>query len=246
MSLQSPGDTDVTSPIGRFIDYRPELSNPGNFWLNEGMWQVSSALALSGSSNYDLDHHQQSRSSLGVLMDHFPGFRSSVELRNIHPDRTTFLDMGVAYDLNAKYSIGGYAVYSFREEDFESFSAVIRRRIPGMLFGFALGYDNLSGETSLGFTLRPEGFGQGETRTHNLTGTDTARARASSGSAEPGQTGPDGGCGAGGGVVFARAFIAWPVRVEGHRRGNKGLLARSRESASRLPKRLSLMSLVAP
>ena len=169
------GDADETSPIGRFIDYRPELSNPGNYWINEGVWQVSSSLALSGSSNYDMDHHQQSRSSVGVLMDHFPGFRSSVELRNVHADKTTYLDLGAAYELNAKYSISGFAVYSFLEEDFESFSASIRRRIPGMVFGFGVSYDNLSAETSFGFTFRPEGFGQTESRTQNLTGTDSGQ-----------------------------------------------------------------------
>jgi len=155
-------DADRASPIGRWVDYRPELSNPGDYMTNDARWQVSGTIAIVGSSVFDLDTNQQSRSNLGAIVEHFPGFSTSIEVRNIHPDNSTNLDLGAAYEMTSKYTIAGNVVFDLNEGGIQTISGEIRRRFPGVLFGVGVTYNDITNETSLGFVFQPEGFkGQG-------------------------------------------------------------------------------------
>ncbi len=158
----SSGDSDRTSPIGRFVQFRPELSNPGNYLNNELVYQLSDTFAVTGSSIYDMDHGQQARSSAGFIIDHWPGFYTDAEIRNLHPERTTLLTTGAGYRLSSKYDIYASATFDLNNGGFQSTGGEIRRRFPGLVLGMSLSYNNINSETSFGFVLQPEGIrGQG-------------------------------------------------------------------------------------
>jgi len=155
-------DEDPSSTIGRWVDYRPELSNPGNFMTNEGRWQLSSTFSIVGSSVFDFDLGQQSRSNLGAIVEHMPGFVTSVEVRNVHADSNTYLDLGARYEMTSKYTIAGNINFNLNEGGVQNLSAEIRRRLPGVIFGLSVSYNETTDETSLGLVFQPEGFnGQG-------------------------------------------------------------------------------------
>lgn len=175
----SSRDADRESPIGRFIMYRPELSNVGNFVTVDGVWQVSDALALSGSTVYDTDASQQARSSVGAVVQHYPDFSSFIELRSLNAEDSTHLDFGQAYKLSQKYRIAWVASYETRAGEFSDTNFEIQRSFPTADFGFGISYNNITSETSFGFVFRPTAAKGRGARLQGLGSTDERRQSSS-------------------------------------------------------------------
>lgn len=151
----SSRDSDRESPIGRFITYRPELSNVGNFFTIDGVWQVSDALAISGSTVYDTDASQQARSSVGAVVQHYPDFSTFIELRSLNAEDSTHLDFGQAYRLSQKYRVAWVTSYETRVGEFSDTNFEVQRSFPTAELGFGISYNNITSETSFGFVFRP-------------------------------------------------------------------------------------------
>jgi len=153
----SSGDTDPKAPIGRYYDWRPELSNPGEYLGLDAVWQASEVVALAGQVIYDVDRRDFERWSTGVLLQHSPRFHTSAELRSIDALGATYGFLRAGYELTNKYSLDGRLTYNFDRDDVQSVSAEINRRFPNGALGLVIVYDNIRGETSLGFNFRPAG-----------------------------------------------------------------------------------------
>lgn len=151
----SSGDVNPKSPFGRWIDFRPELSNPGNYFTSEAAWQMTSALALTGSTVYDLDLNQQDRSTLGVLIQHQPRFSTFSELRYLNPLDSTFLDLGASYQLTERYALTGLASYDLHNGGFQGAGGELSRRSDAYLLALRLSYNNTTDSTSFGFVVKP-------------------------------------------------------------------------------------------
>lgn len=150
-------DRAGTSVIPDYFNARPELSNPGTFIGSDLVFSPTDVLAFSGSIIFDLDADQTARSSAGVLVEHRPGFVSSLEYRDIRAIDATYLTGRTSYALTDKYDISTWANYNFDRGDFQNFSANINRRFQVGTLGISVNYDNIRSETSIGFTFRPYG-----------------------------------------------------------------------------------------
>lgn len=162
-------DTDPESPIGRFYAARPELSVPGEYVRLESILQLTEAVALAGETIYDLEIEQQARSSVGVLFEHTPDFLTTAELRYVNSQNVTYGRLGFRYVLTEKYRIAGNATYDFDNADFQTLSLNFLRRFTIGELGVLVVYNNVRGETGLGFTFTPVGasgrrIGGGENR----------------------------------------------------------------------------------
>ncbi|MCC6676370.1 MAG: hypothetical protein IT436_04435 [Phycisphaerales bacterium] len=166
-------DMDRQTPIGRFYDFRPEYSVPGNYLNVEGLWQVTSVAAISGSNIYDFELDQQSRSNIGILFEHSPAFRSYFDVRYINSQDATFLLMGTAYEFE-KYAVSLFADYNTTEGGFQNVSAEVRRRSAAVMIGANVSYNDITGETSFGFLLQPLGVRGGGARLRGLGGSGSA------------------------------------------------------------------------
>lgn len=156
------GDVDLQSPIRRFYDPRPELSQPGNYLDNSVIWQTTDALAVTAHHIYDFDSSKAQRWSVGMLIDHGPAFSAFAEMRTIASQDARNFDIGAQYQLTPKYTVGAVSSYNFRSNDFQSVSFTILRRSAAVLFGADVNYDTITGDTSIGFLIRPVGTrGQG-------------------------------------------------------------------------------------
>ncbi|MEK6702713.1 MAG: hypothetical protein AABZ53_10650 [Planctomycetota bacterium] len=151
----SSRDTDRKSEYGRWIDYRPELSNPGKYFIGEGQWQVSSAVALTGSSIYNFDTNQQDRASGGILIQHSPRFSSLAELRYLNPVDSTYLDLGANYLLTQKYAVGIGASYDVANGGFQGANGDVRRYFDAFEAGVRLSYNSIANVTGFGFVIKP-------------------------------------------------------------------------------------------
>ena len=151
----SSGDVDPKSPFGRWIDFRPELSNPGDYFSSEAAWQVTSALALTGSTVYDLDANQQDRSTAGFVIQHSPRYSSFAELRYLNPLDSTFLDLGTTYQLTERYAFTGLTAYDLHNGGFQGAGGELSRKSDAYLLALRLSYNNTTDSTSFGFVIKP-------------------------------------------------------------------------------------------
>ncbi len=150
-------DRTGTSVIPDYFAARPELSNPGTYVSSEIVFSPTDVLAFSGSAVFDIDLDKTARTSAGVIVQHHPGFVSSIEYRDIRAIDSTFLTGSTRYTLTDKYTLATSANYNFDRGDFQNFFARVERQFQIGTLGIALSFDNIRDETSIGVVFRPFG-----------------------------------------------------------------------------------------
>lgn len=157
----SNNEVDAKSPIGRFYDFRPELSNLGNYFLGDLALRVTDSTTITATDVYDFDAGRQDLAAVGLMFDHAPGYRSLVELRYLEPQDSTILTLGAMYDLTSKYSISVFPSYDIDASEFQSWTANLNRKTASGVLGLGLSYNEITGETSFGFVFSPYGAAGG-------------------------------------------------------------------------------------
>ena len=152
-------DANRDSPIRRFYDARPELSEVGKFFVTDFAWQATDALALTANNIYDFEIHQSARTSTGFLLEQGQDFATFVELRHINSQNSQFLDLGGTYKVNSKYRVGALTAYALKDHTFQTVTFNLQRQSESVLFGFDISYNSVTGETGFGFLFRPMGTG---------------------------------------------------------------------------------------
>ncbi|MEY3232051.1 MAG: hypothetical protein RL689_2140 [Planctomycetota bacterium] len=161
--VSSSGNADSRGPIGRIYDYRPEYANPGDYFVGDVVYRLTDATSLTGGTVFDFETNQQAMSTAGMIIRHAPEFTTYGDLRYINILDSTYVNLGAAYEFTLKYSASVAAAYDLDEGGFQTAGFEVRRRFASMLLGVNLGYNDITGETSFGFVLRPYGAG-GEAR----------------------------------------------------------------------------------
>jgi hypothetical protein len=150
-------DNQGPDAIPEYFSSRPELSNPGEFFGASMVVQPTDAFAIAGEWIYDLETDTTARSSIGAILENRPGFTTTIEYREIEPIDGTFLTLGAGYRLSDKYAVYANGNYNFRLDDFQTFNTQVLRRFQVGTIGATIQYDNIRGETSIGFIFRPLG-----------------------------------------------------------------------------------------
>ncbi len=150
-------DNQGNDPIPEYFSSRPELSNAGEIFGASMVIQPTDAFAIAGEWIYDLDTNRTARSSVGMILENRPGFTTTIEYREVEPIDGTFLTLGAGYRMSDKYAIYLNGNYNFRLDDFQTFNTQILRRFQVGSLGATIQYDNIRGETSIGFIFRPLG-----------------------------------------------------------------------------------------
>lgn len=173
----SSDDVDRQSPIGRYIDYRPEYSYLGDFFHGEAAWHVSDVVAISASGTYDFEASQPVKTSVGLLIRHSAEFSTYAEVRHIDPENSTFYLISANLELTPKYSTTFSAAFDGDDARLERAGVELRRRFPNAILGVAVNYNDLLDETSFGFSFTPVGLGGRGARLRGLGSTqETARS----------------------------------------------------------------------
>ncbi len=166
----STGDAPVISPIGRFFDYRPELSNPGNYFVGDTVLRVTDTTSLTSGVVYDFDLKQQATRDIGVLIRQSPQFLVIADLRYVNAMNATYLNAAtVLRSLTDKYSAILAATYDATNGGFQSTVVEMRRRFSSTVLGISVAYNDITGETSFGLVFQPYGA-MGEARVSGLGG----------------------------------------------------------------------------
>jgi hypothetical protein len=146
------------SPIGRWIDYRPEASSIGDFAGFSAVWQVSEVVAVAGETVYDLDASQPDRTVVGGSIQHSPEFSTWGDIRFINSQDQTYASVGAQYQLTPKYAVEGWAAYDTDRDDLQNINVQIRRAMPNVWLGVGLSYNNINEEASLSVVFEPRGL----------------------------------------------------------------------------------------
>src|SRR5881394_1297115 len=127
----------------------------GTFGTLEGSWEVSEVLGVGGETVWDFDLHQQARSVIGATLRHGDGFATYGELRYINSQDQTYANVGAHYELSRKYSVTATGSYDTVRHEFQTMSLDVRRRLPNVVVGMGVSYNNITGVTSFGLSLQP-------------------------------------------------------------------------------------------
>lgn len=149
------------SPIGRFFEFRPEYSNPGNYFVLDAVLRLTEATSLTGASVFDLDESEQAMTSVGVLISQGSAFTAAVDVRYLNPQDATYVTMGLGYELTNKYSVTVGANYDTDRGEVQTIGALFQRRFASLTLGLGVSSNEITGETGLSIVLRPVGAASG-------------------------------------------------------------------------------------
>lgn len=154
----SSADVDKESPVGRYIDYRPELSNlGGTFGATNATWQVTEVFGLGAATVYDFQTEYLAKTAVGATLRHAPDFQTYADLRTINSQDQTLFSLGANYELTPKYSLNVNGSYNTDDGVFQILNADIQRRYPSVILGLGVSYNNITHDTSLGIVITPTG-----------------------------------------------------------------------------------------
>jgi hypothetical protein len=148
-------DTDRTSPIGRWIDYRPELSQLGDFLVSEATWLIADSTRLTFQQVYDFEASQAQRTVAGVAIDHTIDFKTYADLRFLNPRDVTFIDLGADYRLTPLYTIAAEGTVDTDEGQVQEVGVRVNRELRDLTFSIKARYSNITSETTLGVVITP-------------------------------------------------------------------------------------------
>jgi len=151
----------------RTYDANPLLSSFGNFANGSFDFRPAEAIQFSGEGTWDLDLEGFTRAAVAINFDHSPRLRSGIAYRfievpeeyaNFAPNlvnaaRGQLLSFPLQYEISKTYSLAVAPQYNFSEDDFQSVSASLVRRLPDFDLIFYVNFDQIRGDTIAGVRL---------------------------------------------------------------------------------------------
>lgn len=153
--VNASNSTERRSPVGRFLDFRPELSSFGEYLTADGAWRATDATTLTGGTVYDLDIKEQARTSAGVVVQQAPDVTLSLDYRYLNQLDLTSLGGGIAYRFANQYVVSFGSSYDLTRSELQSFGAEVRRDFQSIKLGFNISRSLITDETRFGFSLTP-------------------------------------------------------------------------------------------
>src|SRR5690606_5659974 len=86
-----------------------------------------------------------------------PDMRLFAELRRLGYSDDTYFNTGVDYKLGDRYTLGAVGVYNEKAGQFQSATFRVGREMPHLILTARLTYNDISGDTSIGFDFQPTG-----------------------------------------------------------------------------------------
>ena len=145
--------------IARFYGYRPEYSLGTDHFYSRLIWQLSDSLGITGDMTYGFEHDELAQWRVGCNLLHSPKLTSFIDYSEIDILDSRLLTYGFSYQLTRKYALGFSHRLDFSENESRRINLWLERRLPRWRMKLTTSYDELDGETIVGFVLVPEGLG---------------------------------------------------------------------------------------
>ncbi|MEO1278249.1 MAG: hypothetical protein AAFV77_04770, partial [Planctomycetota bacterium] len=152
----------------RFFDAYPERSQLGDFFDLDVAWRLTDAVGVTGQFIYDLESNRTAEGVVGVEISQLPDMRFFAELRRLGYSEDTYINAGADYELGDRYSLGALGVYNERAGEFQSGTIRVNREMPHLILTARLTYNDITGDTTVGFSFQPTGINRGRDRVSRL------------------------------------------------------------------------------
>ncbi|MFI4916313.1 MAG: hypothetical protein ACIAS6_07405 [Phycisphaerales bacterium JB060] len=152
----------------RFFDAYPERSQLGDALDLEAAWRPTDALGVTGQWIYDLETDRTAESVVGLEVQQIPDVRLFTELRHLGYSDDTYVNAGADYQLGDRYTFGAVGTYNEKAGQFQSATFRIGREMPHVVLTARLTYNDITGDTSLGFGFEPTGIDPARERVRRL------------------------------------------------------------------------------
>jgi|GEM_PF-4528520 len=142
----------------RFFDAYPERSQFGDSLDLEAAWRPTDVLGVTGQFIYDLEANRAAEGVVGFEIEQWPDMRMFAELRRLGYSDDTYINAGLDYQLGDRYSFGAVGVYDEKAGQFQSATVRVGREMPHLILTARLTYNDITGDTSIGFDFQPTGI----------------------------------------------------------------------------------------
>ncbi|MEQ9096010.1 MAG: hypothetical protein RIE32_07075 [Phycisphaerales bacterium] len=152
----------------RFFDAYPERSQFGDALDVQAVWRPTDALGVTGQWIYDLEQDRTAEGVAGFSIEQWPDMRLFAELRHLGYSDDTYVNVGSDYKLGDRYTIGAVGTYNEKAGQFQSATFRVGREMPHLNLTARLTYNDITGDTSIGFGLEPTGVNPSRERVDRL------------------------------------------------------------------------------
>lgn len=147
------------SPLrGYYFASRPELSLATNSIDVDGVWRIGERMRFLGEANYSIDGRRVEQAAAGFAVDQTNTLSYFLGGRYVNALNTAQWTVAMDYQITQKYRL--IASESFDTEEGRNIltSVTFIRRMPRLNAALTVTYDANQGDTSVVFTMWPEGF----------------------------------------------------------------------------------------
>ena len=116
-------------------------------------WQLSDAVAVIGSTIYDLDNSVVARGSIGAQVAHTPRFSTYAEYRYMDASNLQLLGVGWDYKITPTYRVAITPQWDFDFNEFRAIALGITRQFPDFNVRVDLVRDEIAGDTRFSASL---------------------------------------------------------------------------------------------
>lgn len=142
----------------RFFEAYPQRSQLGDFLDLTAAWRPTDVLGITGQFIYDLEANRAAESVFGVEVEQWPDMRLFAELRRLGYSEDTYFNTGADYRLSDRYTLGAVGTYNDRAGQFQSATFRVSREMPHLILTGRVTYNDITGDTSIGFDFQPTGI----------------------------------------------------------------------------------------
>ena len=154
---------------GLFFPSLPESSVPRDSLNADATWRVSDDMVLLGDVQYNVEENRLATAAVGLAVRHDERLSYTVGNSYINDLDSNITSVGLSYMISKKYTLGYYQSFDFGRDENVNFTTSLTRKFDTFAMLFRVSYDEITGESSMGFSLSPVGAG-------GSFGTDTAQA----------------------------------------------------------------------
>ncbi len=165
-------EIDPNAFRGLFFPSAPETSIPRDSINADSSWRISDDTILIGDVQYNVEEKKIATAAIGLAVRRDERLSYTIGNSYINELDSNITSVGISYMVSKKYTLGYSQSFDFGRNESVSFNTTLTRKFDTFAMIFRINYDEITGESSIGFNLQPQGA-------NGAFGSDTAQAFAS-------------------------------------------------------------------
>ncbi len=142
---------------GLFFPSLSETSVPRDSINADTSWRISDDMILAGDVQYNVDDNKLATAAVGLAVRHDERLSYTIGNSYINDLDSNITSVGLDYTISKKYTFGYYQSFDFGRTESVNFGTTLTRKFDTFAMVFRVNYDQITGESSMGFSVIPQG-----------------------------------------------------------------------------------------